>query len=120
MSREFKMYINGEWISAPDGEFYDDYNPYTGEVFARVASGKRADAKRAVEAAAAAFPAWSHSLPSERQSLFLRAADILEKKKNEIIDILAEETGCAFGFAMFQAEFTPGLLREAAAQAHQA
>lgn len=112
MAKEYKMYVDGEWIAATDGEMYDDYNPFTGEVFARVASGKRADAKRAVEAAAAAFPGWSHSLPSERQSLFLKAADILQKKKDEIINILAEETGCAFGFAMFQAEFTPGLLRE--------
>jgi aldehyde dehydrogenase (NAD+) len=120
MAKEFKMYLNGEWVSAMDGEYYDDFNPYTGEVFARVPSGKRADAKAAVEAAVAAFPKWSHSLPSERQSLFLKAADILEKKKDEIIAVLAEETGCAFGFAMFQASFTPGLLREAAAQVHQA
>jgi aldehyde dehydrogenase (NAD+) len=119
MVKEFKMYIDGEWISPSDGEFYDDFNPYTGEVFARVASGKRGDAKRAVEAASAAFPAWSHSLPSERQRLFLKAADVLEKKKDEVITVLAEETGCTFGFAMFQASFTPGLLREAAAQAHQ-
>jgi acyl-CoA reductase-like NAD-dependent aldehyde dehydrogenase len=119
MAKEFMMYIGGEWISALDSEFYNDLNPYTGEVFARVASGKRADARRAVEAAEAAFPAWSHSLPSERQSLFLKAADILEKKKNEVIEVLAEETGCTYGFAMFQASFTPGLLREAAAQVHQ-
>jgi len=120
MVREFKMYINGEWTSASDREFYDDYNPYTGEIFARVASGKRADAKRAIEAAAAAFPAWSRTLPSERQRLFLRAADILESKKDEIINVLAEETGCTYGFGLFQATFTPGLLREAAAQVHQA
>ena len=120
MPREYKMYINGDWSDALDGERYDDYNPYTGEVFARVAAGKRADAKRAVDAAAAAFPAWSHALPAERQALFLKAADILEKKQNEIITILAEETGCTFGFAMFQTMFTPGLLREAAAQVHQA
>jgi len=116
MPREYKMYINGEWVGAQDGEVYDDLNPYTGEVFARVASGKRADAKRAIDAAAAAFPAWSHTLPAERQALFLKAAGILEKKQNEIVTILAEETGCTFGFAMFQAHFTPGLLREAAAQ----
>lgn len=119
MVKELKMYIDGEWTSTPDGALYDDFNPYTGKVFARVASGRRADAKRAVEAAAAAFPAWSRSLPSERQSLFLKAADILEKKRDEVVRVLAEETGCAFGFAMFQAGFTPGLLREAAAQVHQ-
>lgn len=120
MAKEFRMYIDGAWVTALDGDSYDDFNPYTGEVFARVPAGRRADAKRDVEAAAAAFPAWSRSLPSERQSLFLRAADILEKKKDEIIGFLAEETGCTFGFASFQAAFTPGLLREAAAQTHQA
>ncbi len=119
MPREYKMYINGEWVNALDGQTYDDHNPYTGEVFAQVSSGKRADAKRAVEAAAEAFPAWSHSLPAERQGMFLKAADILEKKRDEIVTILAEETGCTFGFAMFQAGFTPGLLREAAGQMNQ-
>ena len=119
MTREYKMYIGGEWIGAQDQETYDDFNPYTGEVFARVASGKRADAKRAVESAGEAFPGWSHALPSERQNLFLKAADILENKRDEVINVLAEETGCTFGFGMFQAGFTPGLLREAAAQAHQ-
>jgi aldehyde dehydrogenase (NAD+) len=118
MAREYKMYINGEWVDALDRAMYDDYNPYTGEVFARVPSGKRGDARRAIEAAAAAFPAWSNTLPAERQALFLKAADILQKKQNEIVTILAEETGCTFGFAMFQTMFTPGLLREAASQVH--
>ncbi|MCX5804491.1 MAG: aldehyde dehydrogenase family protein [Proteobacteria bacterium] len=120
MPKEYKMYINGEWVDALDGEVYDDLNPYTGEVFAKVPSGKKADARRAIDAATAAFPSWSHTLPAERQALFLKAADILEKKQMEIVGILAEETGCTFGFAMFQTMFTPGLLREAAAQAHQA
>lgn len=120
MAREYKMYIDGGWVDALDGTAYDDFNPYTGEVFARVPSGKRADAKKAVDAAVAAFPAWSHTLPAERQALFLKAADILEKKQMDIVQILAEETGCTFGFAMFQTMFTPGLLREAASQVHQA
>lgn len=119
MPREYKMYINGEWVGALDNEVYDDLNPYTGEVFARIPSGKRVDSKRAIDAAAEAFPVWSHTLPAERQALFLKAADILERKRDEIITILADETGCTFGFAMFQAGFTPGLLREAAAQTHQ-
>lgn len=118
MAREYKMYIDGRWVDALDGAVYDDLNPYNGEVFAHVPAGKRADAKRAVDAAVAAFPAWSKSLPAERQALFLKAADILEKKQMDIVQILAEETGCTFGFAMFQTMFTPGLLREAAGQVH--
>ncbi len=120
MSNEYKMYIDGEWVDALDGETYDDLNPFTGEVFAKVPAGKRPDAEKAIDAAVGAFPAWSHSLPAERQALFLKAADILEKRQMDIVTILAEETGCTFGFAMFQTMFTPGLLREAAAQTHQA
>ena len=36
MAKDYKMYINGEWVSALDGQLYDDFNPYTGELFARV------------------------------------------------------------------------------------
>ena len=53
------MYIDGKWTGALDGSVYDDRDPYTGEVFARVPSGKRADAKRAIDAATRAFPDWS-------------------------------------------------------------
>jgi aldehyde dehydrogenase (NAD+) len=120
MARDYKMYIDGQWVDALDGEVYEDLNPYTGEVFARVASGKRADAKRAVDAAVAAFPAWSQTSPAQRQALFLKAADVLESKRDEITRIVADETGGCFGFAMFQLHFTPGLLRQAAAQVHQA
>jgi aldehyde dehydrogenase (NAD+) len=119
MADHYQMYIDGEWVDALDGDTYESYNPYTGEVFARVTAGNRADAKRAIEAAQAAFPDWSRTLPAERQMLFLKAADILESKRDEIVGIIADETGGTFGWAMFQATVTPGLLREAAAQVHQ-
>ena len=120
MTKEYRMYINGEWVDALDGEYYDDLNPYTGDVFARASSGKRADARRAIDAAVAAFPGWSHTLPAERQALFLKAADILEKKQDEVLRIIAEETGGCFPIAMFQAHFTPSLFRVAASQTYQA
>ena len=91
MADHYQMYINGEWVDALDGETYESYNPYTGDVFARVAAGKRDDAKRAIEAAQAAFPAWSRTLPAERQMLFLKAAGILEGKRDEIVRIIADE-----------------------------
>ena len=119
MAREYKMYIDGEWTDALDHGTYEDMDPFGGEPFARVAAGQRTDAKRAVDAAAAAFDSWSETLPAERQALFLRAAEILEKKQSELVEVLSRETGCTFGFAMFQTSFTPGLLREAAAQVHQ-
>src|SRR5512135_2384881 len=118
MIKEYKMYIGGQWVDAGGKATFDDYNPYTGEVYAKVSAGKRADATRAVEAAAAAFPEWAASPPSLRRKLFLKAADIFEKRQADLVAALSEESGSTIGIAMFQMFFVPGLLREAAAQAY--
>jgi acyl-CoA reductase-like NAD-dependent aldehyde dehydrogenase len=99
-------------------ETFEDLDPYTGEVVAQVPAGGAEEARQAVEAAAAAFPAWAESLPAQRQAIFLKAADALEARRDEVVDLLARETGCTFGFAMFQMGFVPGLLRQAAAIAY--
>lgn len=118
MSNNYQMYIGGEWVDAKNKESFEDYNPYNGEVFATVPKGKREDATRAIEAAAAAFPEWAASPPSLRRKLFLKAADIFEKRQDELVRVVAEETGSTIGIAMFQMFFVPGLFREAAAQAY--
>src|SRR5436305_568159 len=91
--REVQHFIGGEWTNAEGGATFDDRDPFTGDVVARVAAGGRADAARAVEAAAAAFPEWSQSSPAARQAVFLKAADILESRRDEIVSLLARETG---------------------------
>jgi acyl-CoA reductase-like NAD-dependent aldehyde dehydrogenase len=111
---ERRLHIGGEWVEAAEGGSFENRDPYNGEVVASVPSGGREDARRAIEAAAEAFPAWSQTPPAGRQALFLRAADILESRRDEIVELLARETGCTFGFGMFQMGFTPGLLRQAA------
>ena len=40
---------------------------------------------------------------------------MLESRQDEVVSLLARETGCTFGFGMFQMHFVPGLLRQAAA-----
>ena len=117
---ERRLHIGGDWLDATGGGSFEDRDPYTGEVVATVASAEREDARRAIEAAAEAFPAWSQTPPAARQALFLRAADILESRGDEIVELLARETGCTFGFGMFQMGFTPGLLRQAASAGYQA
>jgi acyl-CoA reductase-like NAD-dependent aldehyde dehydrogenase len=115
--REYQQFIGGEWLPAEGGTF-DDRDPFTGEVVAKAPRGTRTDAARAIAAAAAAFPAWSQTVPAERQRIFLKAADVLEGRLEEVVDLLARETGASFGFGMFQMSFVPGLFRQAAALAY--
>jgi acyl-CoA reductase-like NAD-dependent aldehyde dehydrogenase len=103
---------------ASSHETFEDLDPFTGDVVAQVPAGGAEEARQAVEAAAAAFPAWAESLPADRQRIFLEAADVLEGRRDEVVGLLARETGCTFGFAMFQMGFVPGLLRQAAAIAY--
>jgi acyl-CoA reductase-like NAD-dependent aldehyde dehydrogenase len=116
--RDLCQYIGGEWVDAADGKTFEDLDPFTGDAVARPAAAGRADAKRAVEAAAEAFPEWSQSPPAERQRIFLNAAQVLEGRHDEIVSWLARETGSTFGFALFQMGFVAGLLRQAAALAY--
>jgi acyl-CoA reductase-like NAD-dependent aldehyde dehydrogenase len=113
--RESRLFIGGEWVDAGDGKTFEDRDPFSGGVVASVPASGREDARRAVEAAAAAFPEWSQTSPEARQTIFLKAAEILEGRRDEIVGLLARETGSTFGFAMFQHHFVVGLLRQAAA-----
>jgi acyl-CoA reductase-like NAD-dependent aldehyde dehydrogenase len=106
-------FINGTWTSSGDRTFATR-NPFDGEVVAEVAAGGRAESVAAVEAAAQAFPGWSEELPMERQRLFLKAADIMERRKAETVDLLARETGAGSIFGASQVEWSVRLLRQAA------
>src|SRR5215470_2728140 len=116
--RDYRQFIGGEWVDAAGGATFADADPFTGQAVATVPAGGGEDARRAIEAAAAAFPAWSAAPPAVRQGVFLRAADLLEARRDEVVSLLARETGCTFGFGMFQMGFVPGLFRQAAAAAY--
>lgn len=112
--RKYQQLINGEWQGAEGDLTYDDLNPYNGEVFARIPAASGADAQRAIDAADKAFPAWAAMGARARQALFLKAADILERRVDEAVLIMAQETGAAQPFARFQVQWAVGLLRQAA------
>lgn len=63
---EYGHLIGGEWVSGASGKLIDVVNPSSGEVMSRIQAGNGEDARRAVEAAAAAFPAWAATHPLER------------------------------------------------------
>jgi acyl-CoA reductase-like NAD-dependent aldehyde dehydrogenase len=113
------LHIGGEWTEASSGETFEDHDPFTGDVVASVPAGTREDARRAIEAAAKAFPGWSQTPPAQRQRIFLKAADILESRIEDTASWLTRETGATFGFAMFQLQFVAGLFRQAAALGYQ-
>jgi acyl-CoA reductase-like NAD-dependent aldehyde dehydrogenase len=119
IGKKQKMYIGGKWVEASSGETFDDMNPYTGEVYARVPAGKRADATRAIEAAQEAFPKWAQTPPGKRRKIFLKAAEVMEDRQDDLVKAMMEEVGGTIGISMFQMNFVPGLYRMAAGAAYE-
>lgn len=106
-------FIDGKW-SPKGGATFPDYNPFDGSRVADIAAGGRVEAQAAVDAAAAAFPAWAALPPGERQRLFLKAADITERRLEDAVQLMAVENGSSRTFAAFQVKLSVAMLRQAA------
>ena len=80
--KAYKHYIDGTWTAPSGGEYFDTDNPYTGEVWAKIAKGNARDVTRAVQAAKCAFESgsWPKMRPTERGKLLVRLAEIIERE----------------------------------------
>lgn len=86
-------WINGSEMGAATGEDFAKLNPASEQEIARIPRSTAADIDRAVEAASAAFPAWS-ILPAVRRGQILQAiADAMRARRSEMAAIVALETG---------------------------
>src|SRR3972149_2459648 len=74
----FKQYINGAWGDAYGGGTWDLVNPATEEILEQLPFGDETDAKLAIDAAAAAFPEWSHLTAYKRGAVLEKAALFIE------------------------------------------
>ena len=116
---EISLLLESKDVPASNGATFDRLNPITGDVASRAAAAQIADAKRAADAAAAAFPAWSATGPNARRAILLKAADLLASKAPQFIELMAAETGATAGWAGFNVHLAAGMLREAAAMTTQ-
>lgn len=91
--RRLRNYINGEFRDAADGRTIEVVNPATGEAYATSPLSGQADVDAAMEAAAAAFPAWRDTTPAERQKVMLKIADAFEERAEDLITAESENTG---------------------------
>ncbi len=88
-----KNYIAGEWVESR-AERYDEIpNPATGEVMSRVPLSTKDDVDAAVQAAKAAFPAWSDTPVVERARVMFRFQHLLFQHQDELARMITMENG---------------------------
>jgi len=110
-----ELLIDGKEIGAHSGRTTPVINPATGQMYATVSAAGVEDVKRAVDAAQAAFESWATADPSTRRAIFVKAADLMEQRREDIADLMAGEVGATRLWASFNVTLAATMLREAAA-----
>jgi succinate-semialdehyde dehydrogenase/glutarate-semialdehyde dehydrogenase len=87
------LFIGGAWAPAQSGATFEATSPSTGAVIGLLAEGDRADAGRAIEAAAAAAPGWGRTSPFERAAALERVAATIEARKDDLARTLTLDQG---------------------------
>src|SRR5436309_9751536 len=91
-AQTFKNYINGEWVGG--AKTFENRNPAnTDEVVGLFAKGMAQDVADAAAAAAAAFPAWAAMPAPARGNLLFKAADIMDRKFDQLAADMTREEG---------------------------
>jgi len=88
-----QAHLNGAWISADSGATYPVRDPATGAELARVPRLGAAETRRAVDAAAAAQPAWRAHTARERAVLLRRFAALLAENEADLAMLITREEG---------------------------
>lgn len=109
---EILLVIGGESLAAMST--FDRANPVTGDIATRAAAATVDDAIAAVEAAKAAFPAWSALGPNARRAALMKAADAIDARAGDFVDAMMEEIGATEGWARFNIALSSAMVREAA------
>src|ERR1700744_2651643 len=110
--KEYSYFAGNEWRKAQNNQVFEVHEPYRGKLLARVAAGTRADGRAAVDAAAKAYPGWAETAPAEKARLFLKASEIVRRRRTEIAEVLARETGSTISFSTFQMDLVAATLQQ--------
>lgn len=118
-TRKIDLWIGGNRVPPSSNRYFPDLNPDDDSIFAQVAEGTTDDIDNAVRSADEAFATYGKTLASERETWLCRAADLIEKHRDDFIDILVEEVGSPIGKAMFEIRYASNCLRAAAGVARR-
>lgn len=109
-------YINGSTIEAEASSMTPVVNPANGKPFSKVFMARPEHMTQAIDAAYAVKDVWANTTPSERELILIRAADVLESMRQEVVDLLIDEAGSTFGKAQMEVSIVAGILRSAAGE----
>ena len=86
-------FIGGKWQASASGSAFNVFDPSTDAVLLQVTDSNAEDAKAAVDAASAAFPAWRATSARERAQLLKKWRSLLEANLDDLALLMVREMG---------------------------
>ncbi len=77
--QKLQNYIGGELVEPASGDYLDNFQPATGEVYSQIPDSDERDVAVAAEAAKSAFPTWAATPPEERFEILMRLVALIER-----------------------------------------
>ena len=108
--KELKMFINGKFEENVSGKWINVLNPSTEEITSLMPDGTADDARRTIDAAAAAQPAWERTPAVERAAYLVKIAAGIRERADELTQIIVKEGGKTQALARTEVLFTADYL----------
>jgi phenylacetaldehyde dehydrogenase len=94
LTRPKKLYIDGQFIDAADGEMFETEDPALGIGITRIPAAGGQDIVRAASAAREAFEKrWRYIAPAQRATYLFKLADLISQNSEELAQLEAYDTG---------------------------
>src|ERR1035437_5511449 len=103
----YQMFIGGRWGDAAGEARFEVTSPQSGRVWATIPTAGDTDVDRAVEAARAAFPAWSQMLAKDRARILRRFAALIEENADHLGQTETRDNGKLLREMLGQAKGLP-------------
>jgi (Z)-2-((N-methylformamido)methylene)-5-hydroxybutyrolactone dehydrogenase len=107
--QKYQMYIDGKFVDAAAGKWFDSYNPFTGKVWAQVAQGDAEDVDRAVKAAHRAFSSgpWPALTASQRGMLLHKLGELIARDARKLAETEVRDNGKLISEMLGQVNYVP-------------
>ncbi|MBV1951702.1 MAG: aldehyde dehydrogenase family protein, partial [Cycloclasticus sp.] len=119
MSKTYQLWIDGKETKPTAGKYFDVLNPLDDSLFCKAAESNETDINKAVDAAHACFQTYRKCLAKDREAMLTKAAELLERDRDEFLELLIDEVGSPMNKAQFEVNQTIGQLRAAAGSARR-
>ncbi|GAB2603906.1 aldehyde dehydrogenase family protein [Kocuria himachalensis] len=108
-----QQHIGGTWREGRSERTLTVTNPYDDTVLTSIRQATVADLDEAYRTAEAAQKDWAAQSPAARRQVIMRAARILEERREEIVTWLVAESGSTVGKAQVEVSLAAGITLEA-------